>query len=267
MSWKNRHFRTRAEIRLYGAILILWSLGLLIMLTKGFFVWYEEWRHFPPLLLVGVVTSMAEHGGAAGLGQVAALGMIGGPVGVGLLGLTASIVYLLTGFGILRFRAWTRRMAIVLAVDVIAWYCFGIWIYGAHKLGTLGYLSMALQLAIVVPYSADRSIRGELGESRSAPGRGPRALLVFYTVVVALKLLSAPLFMGCLYTTRGDLMRALNVKPEQVRYEIADSDFIVKQCSRYEVFAYSVHLPRDLMIAAVLRGTDRGSWSVLLRST
>jgi hypothetical protein len=235
VNWKSRYFGTKAEITAYGAFLILASLVTLARLTEGFFAWLEVWRE-PLLLLINAVRLTAEPEMSSGLGIIAALGIIGGIVGVGLLGLAASIAYLLTGLGALRFRTWTRKMAILLVVDVIAWYCFSIWVYGAQKFGVPEYCGTALSLALLVAYAADRSIKAELNRNHRPMGGGPKALLVSYTFVIAVKILSAPVFIGFLYATHGDVMRALNVKPQRVEYELSDSDLIEKLCSKYEVF-------------------------------
>lgn len=264
MKWKNRHFWVKVGIRLYGAVLILWSLAVLMILTEGAFSYYEVWRSAPPLQLVGVLASILELSGSSDVGQVIGIGIIGAPISVGFLGLTASLAYLFTGFGALRFRPWTIRMAMVLATDVLASHCFSLWLYGSQNFGLLSYLGIALLLAVHVSFFADRGIRKELSVGRASPGRGPKALLALYVGVLALKVISAPLFIGYLHIAQGDMVRALNTKPRKVRYEIVDPDYIKEQCTRHDIFSYSIHLPNDLTVLFVSRGPEGSSWFLWL---
>jgi len=185
-----------------------------------------------------------------------------------LVVLWGACVYLIMGIGILRRRHWTRYLALILLIDVLASVLWNHWVL-CVTMPYLSYTAASLPLiAAALFFLIKTRTRAEPGSAPKRVGLAPRLLVGLSILLVVLKLLPAPLFMWIMKTENQDTLSWVNRRPQKTVYESKDYEHIDAGYKRKEVFGYSICLPENLTLLSAglahrstalivrLRGTD-----------
>jgi hypothetical protein len=253
----------RRGVNTFGAVLIFFSAFCFLRAVEGAYAYSKEWLRFSPMLLVELADTVwgaHVHGNPCLLIGIA---FVGTPIVAGLSVMSMSLGFLLGGIGLLSRKAWARPLFLVLGVDVLAGICLSAWLFGAQHLGVFGYGSQFAWAAVLLFLSADRHARNAFFSGVKSISRPAKWLIGIYLVVVVLKLLSAPLFIGYMRLGQRELASGLRAIPQKVAYETGDSRGLDSGCTTRRLFDYRISLPEDLRVLTVLRGSESSSWNVM----
>lgn len=261
---RHKHVWLRRIVNTFGVVLIFFSGFYFFALIKGAYAYTKEWLYLPPMLLVKMVSTVS---GARVYGNAYLLigvDYMGPPIAAVLSAMFLSLGFLFGGIGLLRRRQWAKHLFLVLGLDVLAGVCVFVWLLGPQHLTVFRYGFEIAWAAVFLLFFADRDIRDMFATGVKNVGRLAKWLLGIYVVVVALKFLSAPLFIGYMHFGQRELTSRLRAKPKKVAYQVTDSAYVNNACTPYRIYGYSVHLPEDLRVLTVFQSRKPCSWDVML---
>lgn len=171
-------------------------------------------------------------------------------------------IYLVTGIGILRLQPQARYLILVLAINTFVGIFWSIWIFGPQMHGLLYYIVWGLILIFTLLFFNRRSIKEKFGVDLKRINLAPKILLSLLLIIIAFRVLSIPLFIGYMKIRYKDLLPVINVRPEKAIYEVKDSEYLMNNCQKQNLFGFRIYLPKDLKIVYIRKGERFLSWNL-----
>ena len=230
-------------IKISGIILIILSIFCLIALPKTI-ISYKK--------IQSILQVFPEYTGFwSGLSVITIAGILWG-----------FFIYLVTGIGILRLKLWARYLILVLAVNIFVGIFWSVWIFGPQMHGLLYYVIWIFILIFTLFFFNKRSIKEKFEVGLKKINIAPKVLLILLLIIIAFQVLSVPLFIGYMKIRYKDLFPLVNARPERVIYEVKDSEYLMNNCKKQNLFGVSIYLPKDLKVTNVRRGERLFAWNL-----
>ena len=262
----DRSVWVRRGVTVFAVLLITFSVVDLVRLTGMVIAYAEQWSNLSPMLLVANVSTVCSartYGNPFLLTGILFLGL---PIATGVWLLLWSFALLSGGVGLLRHRAWARFLVLVLGVDILAGLFLILWLYGSQSFGLVDHGIQVMYATLFFLFFAHRGTRDIVGMGAKKAGLLAKCLLGFYVTIVALKFLSAPLFVGYMHFGQRELTAKLRSMPEVVSCTKPDYEVLSSGHEPRTVFGYTLHLPEDVHALIAFRGSKCTPWTVMLGS-
>ena len=203
--------------------------------------------------------------------------------GKGLVTITSISWGLFVGFlaiiHLLRLRSLGRYLTMIISVDMLVIIVFSSWVSGSYVYSLFWPAIAAITSALVIWFFSRRHTRAQFRTDGTRSSLGTRLLIGFYAFFLVVKLLSVPAFIGFLSIKHQEIFRTARLVPQKAEYVISDSTYLKNECTKQEIFGYTVWLPDYMKVLTAtrekdppwhmlwLRGIDGGGNRVLINMT
>jgi hypothetical protein len=156
-----------------------------------------------------------------------------------------SIIWLVTGIGLIKLKLWARYAILALVLFEISSLILFVWVFGPQIHGQLYYIFKILIAATIIFYFNKRKIKEAFGVGVEKIGLRAKVLIGFLLLMAAIALLTAPLCLLYQYSEYKDILPLVNVKPEKIQYIPKDEVYLGNNGEKVNIFNYSLYLPKE----------------------